>query len=329
MRIYKRENIWYIDYTYQGKRCRKRVGKSQRLAELALRDIELKILKKEHLGIDDYPPIEFNALSRKYLEYAKVNKAPNTYFLNVNNFKHLTDYFKDRYISEIRAADVEMYKVERLKYVCPSSVNRDLAVLHNYFNKAIEWGYLDVNPMKGVKLLKEPPGRLRFLNKEEIVKLLESMPVQTRTIIIFAMNTGMRKSEILNLKWSDVNLNNRTITLDKTKTNERRIIPINDIVYKELTAFNNHDKEGLVFANQKVNLRRYFTEGLRKAGIKDFCFHDLRHTFASHLAMSGVNINVIQQLLGHKSIKMTLRYSHLSQEHLQGAVNKLDLWKGE
>lgn len=71
------------------------------------------------------------------------------------------------------------------------------------------------------------------------------------------------------------------------------------------------------------------TDALRKADIKDFCFHDLRHTFASHLAMSGANINVIQQLLGHKSIKMTLRYSHLSQEHLQGAVNKLNLWKGK
>jgi len=329
MRIYKRENIWYIDYTYQGKRCRKRVGKSQRLAELALRDIELKILKKEHLGIDDCPQIEFNALSKKYLEYSKVNKAPNTYCLNINNFKHLIEFFKDICISEIKANDVEMYKVERLKYVSSSSVNRDLAVLHNFFNKAIEWGYLDANPMKGVKLLKEPPGRLRFLSKEEILRLLENMPAKTRTIVVFAMNTGMRKSEILNLKWSDVNLTNRTITLDKTKTNERRIIPINDTVYRELVSINSDNNEGLVFGNQKVNLRRCFTDGLRKAGIKDFCFHDLRHTFASHLAMSGVNINVIQQLLGHKSIKMTLRYSHLSQEHLQGAVNKLNLWKGE
>lgn len=324
MRIYQRGKIWYIDYVFQGKRFRKRIGQSRKIAELTLKDIEVRIAKKEHLGIQETSKILFEKYSKEYLDFAKTNKSEKSYTLNITNMKSLNAVFKDMYLSEIKPQDVEAYKAERIKTVQPATVNRDLACLRHMFNKAIQWGYLSSSPMKGIKLLKEPPGRLRFLSKEEVFRLLEILPEGTRIIVTFALNTGMRKSEILNLAWKDTDLKNRLVIVEKTKTNERRIIPMNDIVSNLLLKLSKSKKAEYVFSDEiKSNLRKSFEAGLKKAEIKDFRFHDLRHTFASHLVMAGASLKVVQQLLGHKDIKMTMRYSHLSQEHLQDIINRL------
>lgn len=327
MRIYKRNEIWYLDYNYKGKRYRKRVGKSQKMAELALKNIEVKIVKKEHLGVQDDKKILFEDFTTKYLDYAKVNKSPKSYYLNIGNMKAMLPFFKGKYLSEITPQDIERYKAERSSTVKPATLNRDLACLRHMLNKAIEWGYQQVNPMKGVKLLKEPPGRLRFLSEEEIKILLHELPAGSKLIVLVAMYTGMRRSEILNLNWSNVDLKNRILVVEKTKTNERRIIPINDGLYSQLHELSTRKKSELVFAECRINLRRNFTDALKRANIRNFRFHDLRHTFASYLVMSGASIKVVQQLLGHKDLKMTMRYSHLSNEHLQEAVGKLNYTK--
>lgn len=324
MRIYQRGEIWYIDYIFQGKRFRKRIGKSRKVAELTLKDIEVKIAKREHLGIQETSKILFDNYAEEYLKFAKTNKSEKSYTLNITNIKALNQFFKGKYLSGIKPQDIEAFKAERIKTVQPATVNRDLACLRHMFNKAIQWGYLSSSPMKGIKLLKEPPGRLRFLSKEEATRLLELVPAGTRAIVAFALNTGMRKSEILNLTWKDTDLKNKLVIVEKTKTNERRIIPMNDMVYNLLIKLSMNKKADHVFSDDiKVNLRKSFEAGLKKAQIEDFRFHDLRHTFASHLVMAGASLKVIQQLLGHKDIKMTMRYSHLSQEHLQDIINRL------
>ncbi|MEW6686074.1 MAG: tyrosine-type recombinase/integrase [Candidatus Edwardsbacteria bacterium] len=325
MRIYKRGKIWYIDYTYKGKRIRKRIGQSKSVAELTLKDIEVKIAKGKHLGIHESQKILFEDFAKQYLEYAKTNKSANTYRLNITNLRALIPFFKEKYLSEIVSQEIERYKTERLKNVTPASVNRDLACLRHLFNKAIEWGYVSTSPMKGVKQLKEPPGRLRFLSKEEIQRLFAELPYGSKTIVLFALYTGLRKSEILNLRWSEVDFKNRMIIVEKTKTNERRIIPMNQAVYKQLQEISIRRNGDLVFSDEyRKNLRKNFETALKKVSIEDFRFHDLRHTFASYLVMNGASLKVAQQLLGHKDIKMTMRYSHLSQDHLQDAVNRLD-----
>jgi len=324
MRIYQRGKIWYIDYIFQGERFRKRIGQSRKIAELTLKDIEVKIAKKEHLGIQETRKMPFETFSEEYLKFAKTNKSEKSYTLNITNTKALNLYFKSKHLSEIKPQDIEAYKAERLKTVKPASVNRDLACLRHMLNKAIQWGYLASSPMKGIKLLKEPPGRLRFLSIEEADRLLNNIPEGTKAIVIFALNTGLRKSEILNIQWKDTDLKNRLVVVEKSKTNERRIVPMNDIVYNLLVKLSQGRKADIIFSNDiKVNMRKSFEAGLKKAQITDFRFHDLRHTFASHLVMAGASLKVIQQFLGHKDIKMTMRYSHLSQEHLQDIINKL------
>jgi integrase len=147
--------------------------------------------------------------------------------------------------------------------------------------------------------------------------------------VITALNTGMRKSEIFHLTWDRVDLKNRIILLDKTKNGERREIHINGTLLNTFSGIIRRLDCKFVFYNPKTlkpfdNVKRSFGTALRKSHILDFHFHDLRHTFASWLVMAGVDLTTVKELLGHKDIKMTLRYAHLAPAHIRKAVEILD-----
>jgi integrase len=168
-----------------------------------------------------------------------------------------------------------------------------------------------------------------------------------------ALNTGCRKQEILSLKWEQVDLKNNIILLEKTKNGKRRDVPINETVREVLTSQKKWLDVPIVYLNPETKKREVFTprtrwpdvpnvffnpnigkpygevknsfaSALKRAGILDFTFHDLRHTFASHLVMNGVDITSIKELLGHSTLKMTLRYAHLASAHKARAVSVLD-----
>ena len=150
-----------------------------------------------------------------------------------------------------------------------------------------------------------------------------------RPILITAINTGMRRGEMLALKWNDINFHTDTIYIREAKSGEGRAIPMNSNVKNALVSIRKHPKSDFVFTTKqgerRFDLRKPFAKALKKAGIeRHFRFHDLRHTFASHLAMKGVSINTIRELLGHKSMEMTMRYSHLSPDHNRRAVAVLE-----
>jgi integrase len=139
----------------------------------------------------------------------------------------------------------------------------------------------------------------------------------------------MRKGGILSLTWDRVDLKNRIILLDKTKNGERREIPVNNILYITLSELTRRLDTKLVFVNPDTlkpyyDLKKPFGRALAKSHIADFRFHDLRHTFASWLVMKGVDLTTVRDLMGHKDIKMTLRYAHLAKSHIRDAVNMLD-----
>jgi len=325
MGIFQKGKNWYIDYYLKGRRKRKKIGHSKKLATQVLKDVQLKIAKGEYLGIFEEKKIAFNDYAKQYLAYSKANKAWSTYKRRDRfSIDHLVSFFKDKYLFEITPEMIEKYKAMRLEKVSPASVNRELACLKHMFTKAIEWGYVNSNPAKTVKLLKEPPGRLRYLRPEEIKKLLDTCSDHVRSIVITAVNTGMRKSEILNLRWNDVDLRNRKITVVNAKNNETRVIPINQTLYQELLNLSQKPKGKCVFSDQNGHpygdIKKGFSAALKRAGIEDFRFHDLRHTFGSHLVMQGVDLKTVQQVMGHKDIKMTMRYSHLSPEYVQEAM---------
>ena len=224
-------------------------------------------------------------------------------------------------------------------------MNREMSCLHHLFAKGVEWELLEQNPLKKGKslLTKENNKRLRFLSHDELQKLLAAASDHLKEIIICAVNSGMRRGEVLSLKWNQIR--NGFIYLQKTKTDESQQIPINDTLAElfgkikkqnpnSCYVFKYRAGDGIKeVGNLKVltfkdtpikNVKHSFNTALKKAEIDDFRFHDLRHTFASHLLMNGASLKDVQELLGHKTIEMTMRYAHLSQEHKRNAVNLLN-----
>ncbi|MBI5193834.1 MAG: site-specific integrase [Nitrospirae bacterium] len=215
----------------------------------------------------------------------------------------------------------------------PASVNKILNVLKAMFSKAIEWEMIELETSKRVHKVENLKGegkRIRFLTVEECRLLIDSCDERLKPIIIIAVNTGMRKGEILSLKWDNVDIKHGFIMLDVTKNGERREVPLNDTLKNVLHGITRRLDVAYVFHDNITGkpykeVKRSFASACKKAGIKDFRFHDLRHTFASHLVMSGVDLTTVSKLMGHKSLTMTLRYSHLAQSHINKAVNILDL----
>jgi integrase len=207
------------------------------------------------------------------------------------------------------------------------------------FTKAQEWDMVEEATLKRVrkvKLLEENNRRLRYLSKEECQALTKECDEHLRPIVITALNTGMRRGEILNLKWDNVDLQHGFILLDQTKNGERREIPINgtlrgtlEELFRGTTKRPRRIDIPWVFYDPYTgrpyqSVKRSFAGACRRAKIKDFHFHDSRHTFASHLVMAGVDLTTVRELLGHKTLTMTLRYAHLAPSHKVKAVDVLD-----
>ncbi len=215
----------------------------------------------------------------------------------------------------------------------PAMANRLIATLKHCIHKGYQWEMVSEETLKRVRQIKFLPGnnkRLRYLSKDECRALLDNCYGHLKAIVTFAMNTGCRSGEILSLKWDNVDMKHGFIRLDRTKNGERREIPINDDVKAVLQGMTRRLDVPYVFHDPITgkpfqDVKRSFNTACRKAGITDFRFHDQRHTFASHLVMAGVDITTVSKLLGHKSLTMTLRYSHLAPNHLQNAVNMLNI----
>ena len=326
MGVYKRKNIYYIDYHFRGKRIRERIGTNRKLAELTLSKIKVEIAENKYLDKRKQKKIKFEDFAETFLEdYSKNNKK--SWKTDFYHLKRLKTVFGKMYLFNITPKDIEEFKKMRKKDVSFATVNREIATLKTMFNKAIEWGNLDNNPAKNVKFFKEDNARLRHLEKAEILKLIACCSSYLRPIVILALNTGMRKGEILGLKWRDIDFKRGIIYLLNTKNGEKREVPLNDFAKRTLIQVRRHPDSPYVFCKKDGNpykdIRKSFFTSLQKAGIMNFKFHDLRHSFASQLVMAGIDLNTVRELLGHKDIRMTLRYAHLSLGHKQKAVEIL------
>ena len=201
--------------------------------------------------------------------------------------------------------------------------------------KAVDWEYIDDNPAWGVKQRREEVPEFEYLTAHEMDRLLEACPAHLQPIVIVALYTGMRRGEILNLEWKDVNLDvgdRGLITIRKSKNHDTRYIPMNSLVSETLMKHPKRIVGGKVsdhvFSNRDgaavKSIRNGFEAAVRRARInKHIRFHDLRHTFASHLVMRGVDLRTVAKLLGHRDIRVTMRYAHLGSDHLQAAVDVL------
>jgi integrase len=336
-KVRKRGNSYQLDYyDPNGKRVRLTFDKKKD-AEAELGKRVSLIAENRYLDVKK----DYKTLFKKLLEKYEENFKHQPSFGSWKKFciQNFIGYFgKETLLSNIRYMEIETYLNKlRLKPTrhgsvrTVASINREIGVLRHIFRKAVEWELVEESPFdKGKSLqFKENNSRIRYLTEEEISKLLAECKPKKHIyhIVVCALNTGMRRGEILTLRWNQIR--NNFIYLEKTKTNERREIPINDDFAKILKEIRKKQelKSKNVFIYHGLTVQRVdraFKYALKNAGIENFKFHDLRHTFASHAVMRGASLKEVQELLGHKSMTMTMRYAHLSQEHKKKAVNLLN-----
>jgi integrase len=281
--------------------------------------------------VERAPERTLGQLAAEYLAYkkAKPSLREDTRYLTA---QFLPAFGADLPVRRLTGPMIAQWERRRAAQVSPYTINNELAVLKHMLRLAKKWGYLDTVP--DIEMPKEPKGRDRYLSEDEIVRLLtacdRSGSPRLGALVRVAINTGMRRGELVGLEWERVNLSTSTITLYDTKSGDPRSVPINRAVYDALVALEPDagHRSGWVFRTRRGvqwrHVKTSFVTALRRAGIVGVRFHDLRHTAASHMVMRGRSLKEVQEVLGHKNFTMTLRYSHLSAAHKLAAVEALD-----
>lgn len=253
-------------------------------------------------------------------------------FFGETNLRDIKPMMIEKFKWERLATPTKHDKVDRPKPRSPASVNRDLACLSKILSMAYDNELIDSNPMRRVRMLKEGPSRERFITAEEEKNLFGQLTGRRdhiRSVVTIALNTGMRRGEILGLQWEHVNFLARTIFIARSKTGRPRTIPMNDIVLKELiTLKQDAGPKDFVFSNARTgvnidSIKTGWRNACEDAGLVNLRFHDTRHTFATRLRANGVHEWDIRDLLGHASVRMTSVYTHQTPANLCHAVNTL------
>ena len=251
------------------------------------------------------------------------------------NQRHQLNFWA-KHLGEINIADIkplDVIKARSLIQASDATKNIYMAALRHLFTVALkEFGVVNENPLLKISNLKNPNARVRYLSNQEFAELLiackESANQYLYLVVLLALSTGARKMEIMNLTWSDVDIDKQLIYLHTTKNGELATLPIPAKIMPDLLEHLTCSKTALLFpskrnSNKPIDLRHPFSQALQQAGIKDFRFHDQRHTFASYLAMNGASMSELMELMRHKSPSMTKRYTHLSTGHKSKVVNDM------
>ena len=329
--LYKRGNSKFYWMCYQdnsGEVQRKSTGKTtQKEAEYVL-VCRRKEIKEGKLPEFNKGKCKFAELAKEYDTWAKQQRGYRTKKFIM---RQLVEEFGNLNVMDLNTMIVERYQTKHLSTRKPATTNRMMACLKHMLTKAVDWNMANEETLKQVrkvKFLKENNKRLRFLDVDECKRLISCCPKHLKPIVITALNTGMRRGEILSLKWEQVDLRHGYISLRDTKSGEGREIPINKTLDGLVNEMPHSIESIYIFTDKDGNpykgVKRSFNTALRNAEIYGATFHTLRHTFASQLVMASVDLASVQELLGHKSLNMTLRYAHLAPEHKTKAVKKLD-----
>ena len=337
-KLFLRGKYWYISYVDpNGKQVRQSVSPYREAAEKALRKIQVAIDEGRYLDMrKEVKKVLFKDFSKQFIDsYARLENR--TAEQQAVKMAQIALFFHGRYLHEITQLDIRHFMAERAKEVKSATINRDLSMIRCMFNRAKEWKVVDFNPTDGIKKLAENNERCRWLTEAEQDRLLSFCHGLTRTIVIVALRTGMRWGEIANLKWGqapnsnyvDFDQNRIVIHESLTKSKKGRWIPLGEIVKWELLNVPKQKGTDYIFLNPETgkplgSIKNAFNRAVRKSGIKDFTFHSLRHTAASQLVRNGVDLYVVQKILGHATPKMTQRYAHLREDMLVDAIKKID-----
>lgn len=335
-------NSWWVDFRYKGNRYRKRSPDNSKAGANAYEAIlRREIVERgslDRLTLKDKGEQLLKDFLPRWLSlYVDVNNKHSEQQTKRRVFKaDLLPFFGKMSLNQISASDIETFKRKKLaEGQSPKTVNNSLAILRKCLVTAVDWEELEHQPR--IKLLKVPPSKFKYLTPEELNRLFRvSYHEPWKAMVLVAARTGLRFSELLALEWESVNLSKRILCVRKAcvmgvtgtpKNGKIRYIPLTQDVINALLALPR--KGSLVFHLEKklINYstgRYVITRMCELAGIQVIGWHSLRHTFASHLVSKGASLKAVQELLGHSTINMTLRYSHLNQEDLRNTIKLLE-----
>ncbi len=296
---------YYAVFNLNLKRVWRRIGRvGKKEAKKLLRYLEVEF-ERDRLNVHEIKKISLYEYIDKYMDYTKTNKAESSYKRELKVTNHLKSFFGNVPLNRIASHTIEIHKSKRVgDGLMPRGVNKELAVLRFMLRKAVEWRYLKDNPFVGIKLLKASNNPVKFLNVEEIDRLIRHASMYLKPILIVMINTGIRTHELLNLKFSDIDYDRKTLLIRSQKANNFRVMPLNEECFRTLlwlkdnfphpnterTLRRNEIQKNYVFCDlngcEIGSIRTSFYKACRRAGIKTSP-HALRHSFASHLIMNG------------------------------------------
>lgn len=323
---------WYLSYQVHGRKYLKAVGPQKRLAEDALGKIRAEIREGRHFNRITETP--WPTAVEQFQSWLQVNVKPSTKISYESCLRNLEPHFSRHTLNKITPHMIEQYKAARSSQVSNSTVNRDLATIKRIFSLSLKWGLVEVDKIRTVSLLTENKARERFLSLEEIERLKKAIVMSKspylQLAVIISLETGLRRSGVLSLKWSEIDFKTGTIT-KVTKGDKEVRIPITGRLRTVLQEY----KAGRKILSQYVlsddagghpkNLRTSFRTALTEAKIKNLRWHDLRRTFGSHFIMATKDLVALQTLLGHSDFSVTKKhYAHLIDEHLVNAMKTFE-----
>ena len=273
-------------------------------------------------------PLLFEDVVADYMEHSRRTKrSHNNDRIKAERFLAL---FGGRMAIDVMTKEVEDFRAQLLAEGRKvATVNQHLKFLKAAYNCAIRLGRLTYNPVTPIRLQRENNARNRCLSPDEEARLLDALPSRLRALVVVAMHTGMRQGELRRLQWAEVDFETGSIRVGLDKAGDGRWVAINSVTREALLAAKREQKVlgPYVFSSPEGkflhNFERYWRPAVTVAKIPDFRFHDLRHTFASRLAMKGVDLYTVQRAGGWKTTTMVQRYAHLSPDHMRAAVEKL------
>ena len=324
---------WYVQFTdADDHRKQKSTGKSTKREALKVLTEFQTLLKAKS------KPILFSKLAEQFLEYARSNYSGKTFVAYKATLKRFQAICGDVALSKITARHWDTYRIERLKSVSPVSTNIELRALKSVFNTAVRWGSLERSPFNKQPLAAVPESSPVFFTKEDFQKLLNVIKqAWLKEAVVFTVLTGLRRGELINLRWQDVDLQRRIFTVQsnptfKTKQGKKRTLPLNETAFHLLSLKHSQSIGEYVFTVGRKQitesrLSHLFKRAVREVSLNDkLHWHSLRSSFASWLVIDGVSIYAVSKLLGHSSVAITQKhYAHLATENLHNDVNKISV----
>ena len=356
MAVYKKKDAWWIDYYYLGRRHRRKIGTRKKDAEDALIQVKIQIsagtfvpISERQQSMEPLPSaLTFQAFAdQEFLPWSEAQHSAKHYVRLRSIIRvHLNPTFGHYPLAEITTKAIEDYMVRRRRSrykrgrktypTAEATINRELCCIKVMLKKAVEWKYLESSTARGIKAFKENPVAPRLLEAHEINRLLDELPSNYKALVACAVYAGLRREELFYLQWNDIHWNRGELIVASrrehhTKNYESRRIPMNETFSEILRAHKAHHiivGSPYVFANQEgkpyQNIRRPLDQAAQRAGIGDTVkLHQLRHAFCSHALMSGIDPRTVQKWMGHKDLKTTLEYAHVSPDHEKAAIEQL------